>query len=75
VDDRISLAVENNAQWCDLVCRSHGMSTSWNDGFWGIAPAAVLSRGSNAATEGLARAAHQRTATWALLSLGQLRGS
>jgi len=34
VDDRIRVAVENNAKWCDLVCRSQGISTSWNDGFW-----------------------------------------
>lgn len=34
MDDRIRLAVENNAKWCDLVCRLHGISTSWNDGFW-----------------------------------------
>jgi hypothetical protein len=34
VDDRICVAVENNAKWCDLVCRSHGISTSWDDGFW-----------------------------------------
>ncbi len=34
MDDRIRVAVENNAKWCDLVCRSHGISTSWNDGFW-----------------------------------------
>jgi hypothetical protein len=27
-------AVENNARWCDLVCRSHGITTSWQEGFW-----------------------------------------
>ena len=25
MDHRISAAVENNARWCDLVCRSHGI--------------------------------------------------
>jgi hypothetical protein len=34
VEDRISAAVENNAKWCDLVCRSHRISTSWTEGFW-----------------------------------------
>jgi len=34
VDHRISAAVENNARWCDLVCRSHGISTLWQEGFW-----------------------------------------
>ncbi len=33
-DDRVSLAVENNAEWCDLVCRSRGIPTSWQTGFW-----------------------------------------
>jgi hypothetical protein len=28
------MAVENNARWCDLVCRSHGITTSWQEGFW-----------------------------------------
>jgi hypothetical protein len=27
VDDRVLAAVENNARWCDLVCRSHGIPT------------------------------------------------
>jgi hypothetical protein len=30
----IRQAVENNARWCDLVCRSHGITTSWKEGFW-----------------------------------------
>ena len=34
MDDRVRVAVDNNAKWCDLVCRSHGISTSWHDGFW-----------------------------------------
>jgi hypothetical protein len=34
MDDRIHMAVENNARWCDLVCRSHGITASWLDGFW-----------------------------------------
>jgi hypothetical protein len=34
MDDRIQVAVENNARWCDLVCRSLGITTSWLEGFW-----------------------------------------
>jgi len=34
VHERIQCAVENNAQWCDLVCRSKRIETSWQDGFW-----------------------------------------
>jgi hypothetical protein len=34
LDHRIGVAVENNARWCDLVCRSHGITTSWQQGFW-----------------------------------------
>ena len=34
MDERVRAAVENNANWCDLVCRSHGIPTSWLEGFW-----------------------------------------
>jgi hypothetical protein len=34
VDDGIQVAVQNNACWCDLVCRSQGITTSWLEGFW-----------------------------------------
>jgi hypothetical protein len=34
MEDAIRAAVENNARWCDLVCRSHGIATSWQEGFW-----------------------------------------
>jgi hypothetical protein len=34
MDHRIEVAVENNASWCDLVCRTHGIATSWREGFW-----------------------------------------
>jgi hypothetical protein len=34
VHDIVNLAVENNAKWCDLVCRARGISTSWKRGFW-----------------------------------------
>jgi hypothetical protein len=27
-------AVRQNATWCDLVCRSHGLSTTWGDEAW-----------------------------------------
>jgi hypothetical protein len=30
----VGVAVANNANWCDLVCRSHRISTSWFGGFW-----------------------------------------
>ena len=28
------LAARNNAEWCDLVCRSHGAATTWSDDAW-----------------------------------------
>jgi hypothetical protein len=28
------VAVENDAVWCDLVCRSRKITTSWQKGFW-----------------------------------------
>jgi hypothetical protein len=34
MDHRIEMAVENNVRWCDLVCRAHGITTSWRKGFW-----------------------------------------
>jgi hypothetical protein len=34
VDDRLRLAVKNNAQWCDLVCRAAGIATTWQTEFW-----------------------------------------
>lgn len=27
-------AARNNAQWCDLVCRSHGLGTKWEKNAW-----------------------------------------
>jgi hypothetical protein len=27
-------AAENNARWCDAVCRSHGLATRFVDGLW-----------------------------------------
>jgi hypothetical protein len=30
-------AARNNAEWCDLVCRSHGLPTAFSDWLW-IAP-------------------------------------
>ena len=27
-------AVENNARWCDAVCRSHRLATRFSDGLW-----------------------------------------
>jgi len=34
VDDRAIQAACNNAVWCDAVCRSHGLHTTFQDGFW-----------------------------------------
>ena len=34
VDDRVRQAADNNAQWCDLVCRSHGVPTARERGLW-----------------------------------------
>ena len=34
MDDRVRVAVENNARWCDLVCRAGRVATSWQNGFW-----------------------------------------
>jgi hypothetical protein len=34
VDDRVRLAVGNNARWCDLVCRAAQIATSWQNEFW-----------------------------------------
>jgi hypothetical protein len=34
VDGRVLAAAENNARWCDLVCRSHGVPTAMRRGRW-----------------------------------------
>jgi hypothetical protein len=34
VDDRVLHAADNNARWCDLVCRSHGIPTAFQYGLW-----------------------------------------
>jgi hypothetical protein len=34
VDPRLTAAVRNNADWCDAVCRSHGIATARADGWW-----------------------------------------
>jgi hypothetical protein len=34
VDERVIAAALNNARWCDLVCRGHGVTTTWLEGFW-----------------------------------------
>lgn len=34
VDDRVLQAAENNARWCDLVCRSHGIPTVMRRHVW-----------------------------------------
>lgn len=32
--DLVAAAARNNAQWCDAVCRAHGLSTSFNNDAW-----------------------------------------
>jgi hypothetical protein len=34
MDARLPWAVRNNASWCDLVCRSHGIKTSFRADLW-----------------------------------------
>ncbi len=34
VTDRIELAARNNALWCDVVCRSHGISGTFDSAAW-----------------------------------------
>ena len=34
MDGRLAWAVRNNASWCDLVCRSHGIKTSFGPDLW-----------------------------------------
>ena len=34
MDGRLAWAVHNNASWCDLVCRSHGIKTSFGPDLW-----------------------------------------
>lgn len=34
MDDRLLRAAENNARWCDLVCRSHGIRAATSRGHW-----------------------------------------
>lgn len=33
-DQRALAAARDNAQWCDLVCRSHGCATAFHDDVW-----------------------------------------
>jgi hypothetical protein len=34
MDSRLRWAVRNNASWCDSVCRSHGIKTSFGPDLW-----------------------------------------
>lgn len=34
MDARLTWAVRNNANWCDLVCRSHGIKTRFRPDLW-----------------------------------------
>ena len=37
MDARLPWAVRNNANWCDLVCRSHGIKTRFGPDLWATA--------------------------------------
>jgi hypothetical protein len=37
MDERAPAAARNNAAWCDIVCRSHGLTTTYEAGFWATA--------------------------------------
>ena len=37
MNPRVLAAVENNARWCDIVCRSHGLPTAMSEPLW-VAP-------------------------------------
>ncbi|HEU4420982.1 MAG TPA: hypothetical protein VFR67_00395, partial [Pilimelia sp.] len=34
MDPRAVLAARNNAEWCDLVCRTHGIDTELDHDAW-----------------------------------------
>ena len=34
MNDCVLAAAENNARWCDIVCRSHDIPTAFEDGHW-----------------------------------------
>jgi len=34
MDARAALAARNNAAWCDVVCRAHGITTSFDPNVW-----------------------------------------
>lgn len=34
MDDRVLAAADNNARWCDLMCRLHGIPTATESGYW-----------------------------------------
>jgi hypothetical protein len=42
MDARLPWAVRNNASWCDLVCRSHGIKTSFGPDLWVAAERAPI---------------------------------
>jgi hypothetical protein len=37
MDDPVRASVQNNAAWCDTVCRSHGLTTLYDARFWATA--------------------------------------
>ena len=34
--DHVEDAVENNASWCDVVCRAAGLTTRWSPAVWSV---------------------------------------
>jgi len=34
MDARAAVAARNNAEWCDAVCRAHGITTSFDPNSW-----------------------------------------
>jgi hypothetical protein len=56
--ERVRVAAENNARWCDAVCRAHGLSCEFTAGAWVTRdapppyyPNLVTIRGSEAASQ------------------------
>lgn len=56
--ERVQVAAENNARWCDAVCRVHGLSCEFTSGAWVTRgtpppyyPNLVTIRGSEAASQ------------------------
>ncbi len=42
MDERLSRAAANNAQWCRTVCAAHGMASTFFDDYWLLAAGSTL---------------------------------